>query len=52
MADNKPLEVQEKKELVAKGDLLLYDFPDFHYGNLPVFNDRAVFGTLAIEALF
>ena len=39
-------------ELVAKGDLLLYDFPDFHYGNLPVPNDRAVFGTLAIEALF
>ena len=39
-------------EIVAKGDLLLYDFADFHYGNLPVPNNRAVFGTLAIEALF
>jgi hypothetical protein len=42
----------ENLELVAKGDLLLYRFDDFHYGSLPVPNDRAVFATLALEALF
>jgi hypothetical protein len=42
----------ESLDIVAKGDLLLYQFPDFHYGNLPVPNNRAVFGTLSIEALF
>jgi hypothetical protein len=38
--------------LVLKADLLLYDFPSFHYGTAALPNDRALFGTLSLETAF
>jgi hypothetical protein len=38
--------------LVAKADFLMFDFPDFHYGNVPVPNDKALVVTLGIDTVF
>jgi hypothetical protein len=50
--DGQVLGFMDAFKLVLKGDFLKYEFPDFHYGALPVPNDKAVFGTLAIEGIF
>jgi hypothetical protein len=50
--DGQVLGFMDSFKLVLKGDFLKYEFPDFHYGSLPVPNDKAVFGTLAIEGIF
>jgi hypothetical protein len=39
-------------DLVAKGDVLLYDFDDFHYGAVRVPNDTGIIATLSLEATF
>lgn len=38
--------------IVLKGDYLLFDFPEFHYGLADVPNNRAILGTLGIDATF
>jgi hypothetical protein len=50
--DGRVVGFMDSFKLVLKGDFLKYEFPDFHYGNLPVPNNKAVFGTLAIEGIF
>lgn len=42
----------ESFRLVLKADFLLYEFADFRYGTASVPNDRALFGTLALETRF
>jgi hypothetical protein len=42
----------ESLRIVLKADLLLYQFPDFHYGLAEVPNTRAIFGTLGVESIF
>ncbi|MDB4989895.1 MAG: hypothetical protein JWN04_5073 [Myxococcaceae bacterium] len=37
---------------VLKGDYLVYDFTQFHYGNAAVPNRRAIFATVSVDATF
>lgn len=39
-------------DLIAKGDFLFFSFPDFHYGNVPVPNNKALVLTLAANGTF
>ncbi len=38
--------------LVGKADVMLMDFPDFHYGRVAVPNTTAITGTLSLESTF
>lgn len=42
----------ENVRIVLKADVLMYQFPDFHYGTADVPNTRAIFGTLGVETVF
>ena len=42
----------EALRIVLKGDFLMFDFSEFHYGHAEVPNKQAILGTLGVDATF
>lgn len=49
--DGKVWGFMQSLTLVLKGDYMMFDFPDFHYGTAGVPNDKAVIVTVGLEAV-